>query len=439
MKKCNWYFLFFAVLLTACSNSETRLDSPQSSNNALRGFVLNSLEGTTLPLPVVVYVFNSSDECVDMQTLQSEDEAFSFTLPTGSYSLSVISGVSAEKYMLPDVDNSTPNTPLMLKTSGDTHAELAAKTEEIVIGNNDIKNVAITVNRIIAQITASIKDVPDNITSVSIGLQPLEEEVLLNGSYGGDGNGQVSVALTKGSDDSWKTPTPVFILPGADDVSVTITLTGPDGSNTYSYATAIPIEANCKTDIAATYKAGSAEFSGNVQCSDWGNEYKVIFEFGEGASDENSGENINHEMLTQGDIYKGCYILDVLSESPEQSTFLLMAPAGVSGMRKETIPSLNKYTYLEFTNWRMQSINEAKILHAICTRGFDEFNSILNKEGIVKMVLNENYMCADSENEAYFFPINTSEFKTTAINATDTYSARLVKEVTVKWESENGE
>ncbi|MDR1201411.1 MAG: FimB/Mfa2 family fimbrial subunit [Tannerellaceae bacterium] len=440
MKKKNWYFLVFSVFFAACSSSEIYLDTPQSSSSVLRGLVLNSMEETNLPLPVSIYVFDSLDKCVDIQTLQKEDETFSFTLSPGSYTLSVISGASTEKYLLPDIDDATPNSPLILKSPEETHAELTAKTENIVLGNNAIEDLTITVNRVIAQITASINDVPDNVTSVSISLQPLEEQLLLNGSYGGEGNGQASFILIKESNGLWKTPTPVFVLPGSDNVSVTVTFTDTNGPHNYSYAKAIPVEANCKTNITATYKAGSTELSGSIRCSDWKDEHQVIIEFGDGSSGENNGQNANNEMLTQGDIYKGCYVLDVLQESSKQSTLLLMAPGRISDATiDQSISYLEKYSHLEFTNWRMLTINEAEILYDICSKGLGELNSILSKEELGEMKTNANYLCIDpAKQDLHYFTINASDFETVPKKDGIKYAARFVKEVTVKWESKNG-
>jgi hypothetical protein len=438
MKKKNWYFLVFTLLFAACSSSETYLDSPQDSSNVLRGIVFNSTGEVDLPLPVSIYVFDSSDQCAGIQTLQAENEAFSFTLAPGSYTLSVISGASTEKYLLPDdVDDATPDFPLQLKSPGDTHAELAAKTENITIGNNPVRDLTIIVERVISQVTASISDVPDDVTSVSISLQPLEEQLLLNGSYGGDGDGKATFALEKESSGLWKTPDPVFVLPGSDDVSITITFTDTKGPHNYPYATAIPIEANCKTDITATYKAGSTEISGSIQCRDWEDEHLVTIEFGEGSSDGNNEQNTNDEILTQGDTYKTCYILDVLQESSKQSTLLLMAPKASSLNTERAQIAPGEYKYEGLTNWRVLTVDEARDLYAICSQGLEELNELLDEKHA--MVPDKKYLCMGPDQVFYYFTIGDSEFETTPAEDGIKYTVRLIKEVTVEWESESGE
>jgi hypothetical protein len=431
MKKKSWSFLVFIVLFAACSSSETYLDSSQSSSNVLRGLVFNSAGKVDLPLPVSIYVFNSSGQCADMQTLQTENEAFSFTLAPGSYTLSVISGASAEKYLLPDdVDEATPDFLLQLKSPEDTHAELAAKTTSITLGNNAVTDFTIIVDRVISQITASINDVPDDVTSVSISLQPLEEQLLLNGSYGGDGKGETTFALEKESGGLWKTPIPVFVLPGSDDVSVIITFTNTNGSRSYSYATAIPVEANCKTEITATYKAGSAEISGSIQCRDWKEEHQITIEFGEGSSDGNK------EKLTQGDMYKGCYILDVLQESSEQSTFVLIGPKAFSEVPIETaVTASGRYEHEGLTGWRPPTVGEAEILYAICSRELEELNKLL----FTGIVPDGQYLCMDSDQKFYYSTMDTPEFTLSPAKEKTMYRMRFISEVTVKWESESEE
>jgi hypothetical protein len=431
MEKKNWYFLVFSVLFAACSSSETYFGPSQSSSNILRGLVFGSAGETNLPLPVSIYVFDSSDKCVGIQTLQAENEVFSFTLSPGDYTLSVISGASAEKYLLPDMNEAVPEFPLNLKSPEDTHAELAVKNERITIGNKDVKDLTVIVDRVISQITASINDVPDDVTSVSVSLQPLEEDLLLNGSYGGDGDGKATLTLEKESRGLWKTPVPVFVLPGSDDVSVTITFTDIKGSYDYSYATAILIEANCKTEIIATYKAGSAEIGGNIQCRDWKEEHQVSIEFGEGSSDGNNGQNSNSEMLTQGDVYRNCYILDVLEESLEQSTLLLLAPIGVSDITIENaVASSSNYKCEGFTNWRPLTVDEARNLYTICTQRLDELNELLTST----MKPNQKYLCMDpNQTSFYYFTINTPDFKLLEAKSGEKYFFRFVKEVAVEW------
>ncbi|MDR0749754.1 MAG: FimB/Mfa2 family fimbrial subunit [Tannerellaceae bacterium] len=431
MGKKNWYFLFFSVLFAACSSSETYFGPSQSSSNILRGLVFNSAGETNLPLPVSIYVFDSSDKCAGIQTLQTEDEVFSFTLPPGDYTLSVISGAAAEKYLLPDMNEAVPEFPLNLKSPGDTHAELAMKNERITVGNNDVKDLTIIVDRVISQISASINDVPDDVTSVSVSLQPLEEYLLLNGSYGGDGDGKATLTLEKESRGLWKTPVPVFVLPGADDVSVSITFTDIKGSHNYSYTTAIPLEANCKTEITATYKAGSAEIGGSIQCRNWKEEHLVSIEFGEGSSAENNGQNSNSEMLTQGDVYRTCYILDVLEESPEQSTLLLLSPQATSDATIENAATLlNKYNYEGFTNWKLLTVDEARTLYTICVQRLDELNGILKSP----MSPDRKYLCMDTNQTSfYYFTIDAPNFELLEAQSGVKYSSRFVKEVTVEW------
>jgi hypothetical protein len=363
--------------------------------------------------------------------LKAEDEAaFSFTLPPGSYTLSVISGASAEKYLLPDIEKATPDFPLSLKSTGDTHAELAVKTESITLGNNAVKNLSITVDRVISQITATINEVPDDVISVSISLRPLKEQLLLNGSYGGDGDGQATLILEKESRGLWKTLAPVFVLPGSDDVSVIITFTDTNGAHNYSYSAVIPVEANCKTEIIATYKAGSAEISGSIQCSDWKDEHKVTIEFGEGSSNV---ENSNNEVLTQGDVYKNCYILDAFEESTEQSTLLLMAPRALETTTESALVSSGKFTHEELTGWRPPTIDEARTLYGICVQRLEELNELLN----TKMIPDKRYLCIDSDQTFYYFTINAPEFDPIPAQSEIKYSMRFIKEVTVKWVTES--
>lgn len=427
MKKMKWIFLFFTFLFSACSSIEQTIeDNLQVNNESLRIFVANSLEDIDVPLPISLYVFNAAEECVDVKTLETAEDAFEFTLPLGSHKLYVISGASPDTYSLPDKDEATPDFPITLKTAGKLHTELAAKSKDVVITGKGVSDLTITVDRIIAQVTAAISDVPDNVTDVSVTLEPLEEEVLLNGTYGGDGKDRVTFNLVNTDDGLWETNEPLFVLPGAANVSVTITLTDDNGSHPFAYTALIPVRANSKTDITAVYKAGSAELSGKIQCSDWANEYEVSFEFGEGA--DNSEGN---EMLTQGDIYKGCYILDVLSETPEKSIFLLMAPQALNNKLKSEVSDYRTITHAGITDWRLLSIEEAEILHQLYSKDIASFNNILQDAGIDPLIPDGKYIFIKKELE--YFILNATTFNSIPTNVTDKYNIRVVTTVEVEW------
>jgi hypothetical protein len=424
----------FIVLFLSCTSREESIGPVGGGSATLRGLVLYSSEDTQLPSPVHIYVFDSFKKCVGIQTLVSGEKNFAFTLPADDYVVYTIAGADDAKYSLPDIKTATPDTPIKLKTPGDTHAELAAQSKRITIKNSGTDNLQITVDRIIAQLTATISDVPDDITSVGITLEPLEEEVLLNGSYEGNGNGKISFELTKmGS--LWKTTKPLFTLPGADDVSVTITFANAAGSKKYSYNTPLPLEANSKTTINAAYKSDISELRGSIQCSDWDNEHLVEFEFGEGSDMENSYD----ERLTQGDIYKECYILDVVKETSRKSDFLMMASIGMTNMGVNDIsPVIENFKCGDFTTWRLPTFEEAELLYNLCKRGLDDLNKILKDAKISLIVPETNYICMGPDGDFYSYIMNSPTFKATKIGATSKirYGVRFVTNVTVRWDAD---
>ncbi|GEM_PF-4652796 len=422
--------VLFSISLIACSGEEKYLTSSEHTEGYTSLHVRSLSDDITPEVPVHIYAFNEAGECIDLQIAQSLDENFSFILPLGKNKLYVIAGASPDKYTLPDKSEATTNSVLTLKEPAQSHTELLAGGKEVIIEGKENEEIIVMIDRIVSQITARIEDVPSDITAVDIHMIPLEEEVLLDGTYGGEGNGEMTIKLIKKEEGLWETPAPEFVLPGTDDVIVKIIFTNAEGSENFTYDKGIPIEANHKTEITATYKAGVQDISGSIRSSDWAGIHEVKFEFGEGAEDK---ENENDEKLAIYDIYKNCLVIDIIEESKTQSTVLLMAKVDVSNLSLSNLSDIKKYSHEGIDNWRLPNEAEAQLLYTMYNSKTIILNDILQEAGIAVITSGNKYLCTDESDNVHYFVPGNSNFKLVQTQSSIKYNARIVNEVTVEY------
>ncbi|MDH6304873.1 hypothetical protein M2459_001611 [Parabacteroides sp. PF5-5] len=437
---CFSTLLLFASLF-ACTNSDEFTYPTKDTSSIFRVLVGNADSDSELPLPITVYAFDSDNKCVESQSIASANENLSLLLAPGNYTLYAIAGASDEKYVLPDLEEASPDSPIILQTGDNKHAELAADSIHILVKNTQNADISMTVKRIVAQITSSIQNVPENVTSVQMKLKPLEEKVLLNGQYGGDGKAEVSFSLKKVDDGQWETDNPILILPGSEKVNATVIFTNTEGSREYLYQAPLPIEANYKTEIVATYKPGEYELTGNINSTDWAGERNITFEFGEGADNENNkeegkeeeGEHYSNEMLAPGDIYKDCYVLDVYNESDTKATLLIMSPGEGDHMTLAKMEeALTKYVYKGIPNWKIPDAPAAQLIYDLCVKSLTDFNKILTDAAIRPIQIKGDYLYTDN-NSILYFNIDDQLMEQITSESSGLYLVRYVKEIEVYW------
>ena len=121
-----------AVLgLTACEKALVN-DIADVGNGQVKNSLLQvrtragglASEEATVSYPVAVYVFQG-EECRAVQTIGDEGQALNISLTEGTYSVYAIGGASASDYVLPDADDATVTSAIVLK-EGKTHGDLMA-------------------------------------------------------------------------------------------------------------------------------------------------------------------------------------------------------------------------------------------------------------------------------------------------------------------------
>lgn len=273
------------IALASCAEEVVNEEMPEPDSElciATRG------EASEIATPVNIYVFNSDNRCVRMETFTESTWRFSEKLPAGNYSVYAIGGADPTRLVLPTADNATKTTSLTLQ-SGASLGDLMTANGTVTLVANGQNSLTLSMQRKVMQIEQiTIKDVPADITNVSVSITHTYESILLNGEYTGE-TGSFTCNLTKQSNGDWVYNTSnTFLLPSVGNPTIAVTM----GSTTYSYNSTEPLEANHKLSIEGTFCDNMFNLSGTVTGVSWGDNKSINFQFN---SDGTSQGNTNTE------------------------------------------------------------------------------------------------------------------------------------------------
>ncbi|MDR2810660.1 MAG: FimB/Mfa2 family fimbrial subunit [Tannerellaceae bacterium] len=377
--------------------------------------------------PIHVYVFSPDGQCAKYQMLEEASDSLLFALSPDNYIFYALAGVSADKYALPEKNLASASHLLKLKDPATGHAEIGAGHADVLIKSNVKNELILTITRVVAQITASISNLPEDITDVTMSLNPVETQLLLNGTFHDDTEEkEIRFSLTEKNPGEWHTADSIFVFPSKTDVTIGILLTGKNGEKRkYFYNATFGIKANYKYQINATYKAGSPDLSGVIKGTDWAGEEQIVFDFGE---EEYDGSK---SAYAPGEFYNTkCYILQVEEKTAGKTTLSLLYPETHNGLDLESLKkTLTSNTAGGLSGWRLFTEEEARMINRLCNEKINELNTMFAERGINTFVKNEKYLFEDEDGTLFAFPIDGAFVKEVAINKMR-YYIRGIKKVT---------
>jgi len=368
--------LFVFCMLTACVNNIGEPDTEgegEPGSGTLPAPVAVTIStrtqdiGAAPTLPIHIYAFDSQGTCAAQQTLTTADADIVLQLPAGSYTIYALAGATDQRYQLPDASTATAEHIIMLQDGHSTHGELQAGAATITLEDGRTTDLTITLTRIVAQVTAAFSQLPADVTGVSIALEPLAQQLRLNGTYG-TAVGPTTFALTQDSDDRWITAEPVYLLPSQENITVSITLTKADGNtHTYAYNSNIRLTANYKHSLQATYtETHGPDINGSLQSTDWAGEQEINFDFGPGGSGSSGNDNTEPvtNLPTVGTLYQDCYVLAVTDATATSANLLLVAPGQWTDLTKDNAEStISAYTTGTLGGWALPTRPQAELLY----------------------------------------------------------------------------
>lgn len=348
------------VTLGSCSQEVINEDLTASDRQMT---IMTRGEGEPITSPVRLYVFDS-DDCVAVETLDEGVSSFTKNLPAGSYEVYALAGVDDTRYTLPSKEETTKTTVIALK-DGQQLGDLMAGYSSVTLSDGGNNSTTLNLSRKVILIKSiTIKDVPEGTTSVHVKIGPIQESMLLNGTYQGE-EGEFTTALTKQSDGTtWKMETEdIYLLPSVGKPTITVTV----GTTPFSYTCQSELDANHKVTIEGSYKEPTAlpaelTLSGTINGVSWGADNGLAFEFG--PSEEPTTPSV--EIPTEGSMYLGCYVLKVNGNEVTLLSSTETAITGISNAENaqnkvnEALSGFN--TSDRIGDWRLPNLTEVNAI-----------------------------------------------------------------------------
>ena len=420
-----------AVLgLTAC---EKGLDVGEDGMSPDVGQVKNSLlqvrtrgggtgDEATVAYPVTVYVF-AGEECRAAQTIGDEGQTLNIALTEGTYSVYAVGGASAEDYVLPDASDALATSAIALK-EGHEHSDLMAAQATVTLMDGEANTVTLGMERKVMMLQSVVmKKIPMAATAVSVSVSPLWQSLTVGCNYAGTG-GSYSLNLEKQSDGrTWQFTETVYLLPpSSSPASITVRITTPSGTRSYTYSTSNELEAGYKISIEGTYtEAVGVTLSGTITGATWKGERTISFDFDESGSntsgDGNEGNGNEEgggvsELPAVGTLYQGCY---VLANNGTTATLLSPNEMVVGKVRSqfaddeeitEAINGIIDNTAIEgISGWRLPTLAELNVIYSAS----ETANALFESNGGTVLANTRRYFYTDADGNLLYRMLNSPD------------------------------
>lgn len=427
-----WAFGALSLMsLTACEKeiiSEESTNSQSTPPNSSLAIMTRS-GGTdgVVSYPITVYVMNNLGTCVDQKVLSSADDDLVFQLEAQKYDVYAIGGATTEAYNLPSQSDAAKDSEISLK-EGATHGDLMSAKNSVELEQGEEGSIVLSMSRKVMKVNSvEIKDIPAEVTNVSITIGPLQEALLLDGTYI-DGSDIQGINLTRQSDGTtWKNAEAVNLLPANGDATVTVKLTTEEGTKSISYICPTMLEANHEINITGTYVPAASLFvtlNGTITGASWEAPIDINFTFNEeGSQTTGNGGNSggNEDGVEPGTApaiktwYKDCYaIMSADDETGNYTIVTFMHRNEVSGLytsgmtEAELEAAINEslsssaFEVNDVTGWRLPTLAEANAFQ------WGAFNTAATDHGGVTIDPN-NYHFYKEDNHLYCFTSNVKD------------------------------
>ena len=436
-----------AVLgLTAC---EKGLDVGEDVMSPDVGQVKNSLlqvrtrgggtgDEATVAYPVTVYVFQGED-CKAAQTIGDEGQTLNIALTEGTYSVYAVGGASVDDYVLPTADDATATTAIALR-EGHEHGDLMAASATVTLMDGEANTVTLGMERrtMLLQ-SVEMKQIPMAATAVSVSVSPLWQSLTVGGNYAGTG-GAHTVALEKQSDGrTWTLPSllgegsgeRLYLLPpSSSPASITVRITTPTGTRSYTYSTSNELEAGYKISIEGTYtEAMGVTLSGTITGAEWKGERTISFDFDESGSSSGDSPNDNGsgdgDLPAVGTLYQGCY---VIANNGTTATLLSPNEASIGKSHtaytydaeglSEAISNLITTTAVDgISGWRLPTLAELNAIYSAS----ETANGLFEANSGTVLTNSRRYFYTDADGNLLYRMLSTPDMSGDADFPSTTY------------------
>lgn len=352
----------------------------------------------TIAMPLHVYVFGSDGRCAARQTIDGDDALVPISLAEGTYDVYALGGVDDDRYVLPSQEDARQNTEICLR-EGKALDDLMTASAHVSLVDGEEKQLTLAMERKVVLLRGiTIRNVPEDVTAVSVTIQPLNESILLNGTLTGT-DGEHTVTLVEQNNGStWKTASDAYLFPPAQKPTISVSFERENGTKSYAYTCKENLAANYKLSIEGVYHAEQGvTISGIATGTEWDGEKTINLTFDErtgnvtGEEDNENNEdngntgNTSTSTLKVGDTYKDCYVLAVDGKNVTLLSSKERDKITASNDNSET--ALSKIN-AALTSWNEEGISATWVVPDETTMSQYLLNNNTNK----------NYFCIRSNN-----------------------------------------
>lgn len=433
-----------ALLLSGCAKEIEYENNVSDAPLGTLSVGTRATDNGNVSYPVNVYVFDDDGACAATATLASSSDGLSIYLPIGNYSVRAVGGASPDDYELPTKDNAVYNSPVTL-LPGHGHGELMTAAQALVkVSADETNDISLSMSRRVMQLSSvTMKDVPTDVTEVSVSISPLYKSLLLNGEYS-DGDGSFTTELVKDADGTtWKMESSAYLLEASGKAAITVSMKTGSATKTFSYESTDELKANYKINITGTYKPGGFTVGGTVTGTDWAGTHEITFDMTDNSGSTESKDEKTEKALPEapeiGTIYKKCLVLENDTDKVAGTiTTTLMTIKEKSGLTTEKSLTQEEWETLTSTGiealavdgisgWRLPTEEEVlqmltyvkpnatTLLNLVTAAGGDVIRPACyflyrNDAGLIKMT-NVNYIKTDPSDKAVLRAFTTVTFE----------------------------
>lgn len=423
---------FLMMLVTSCEKVDFSEVEAQEKNRNLEIYTRAS-DTDALQYPLVVFVFDAKGQCRGQQTLLEKGSTFSFQLPTGSYRIVALGGISSCD--LP----STPKLTSCLTLKENATVPLQMGQADVTMGQNSTK-AYLQMRYLVSQLRVSLSGLPSDVTSVSMVLSKPYSQW----AFSGTGSTPTSYAKTlkPGSlPGIWETGD-VYVLPTEGPATLTLNLATPTGNVSYAYTCPEALRSGVPYFLNGSYSTGDMVVEGEFSVEGWAETVNWDFGFGPSVSVPDVNEPSGAPIV--GTLW-GNHIVAYVSELNETqwSVYLLSreekveVPSALSGENSDmALQYAQQYVEDDISGWAIPTTAEVRMLQqSFGGIALTELNAVLTQEGLSPFLDYEpnsstekaRYLC-DEGMKSFSMASNSIIAN---VSGTKKYRLRLVKEIIV--------
>ncbi|MBR5776808.1 MAG: FimB/Mfa2 family fimbrial subunit [Bacteroidaceae bacterium] len=423
---------FLVMLVTSCEKVDFSEVEVQEKNRNLEIYTRAS-DTDALQYPLVVFVFDAKGQCRGQQTLLEDGSTFSFQLPSGSYRIVALGGISSCD--LP----STPKLSSCLTLKENATVPLQMGQADVTMGQNSTK-AYLQMRYLVSQVRVSLSGLPSDVTSVSMVLSKPYSQWAFSGT--GSTPTSYTKTLKPGSlPGIWETGD-VYVLPTEGPATLTLNLATPTGNVSYAYTCPEALRSGVPYLLNGSYSTGDMVVEGEFSVEGWAETVNWDFGFGPSVSVPDVNEPSGAPIV--GTLWRN-HIVAYVSELNETqwSVYLLSreekveVPSALSGENSDmALQYAQGYVEDGVSGWSIPTSTEVrKLQESFGGDALVGLNMMLTQEGLSPFLDYEpnsstekaRYLC--DEGVKSFSMANNSRISD--VSGTKKYRLRLVKEIIV--------